>query len=102
MSKYQQQYLTALRGQCNYYRQTAKGRAAGTPEYVRGLSQYLYDVFTMCAGGIGELELRQFMPPASLQASVSSLLELGLIECVRHIEREAANRHVFEAGRMAA
>lgn len=28
-----------------------------------------------------ERDLRQFMPPASLRASVDSLLALGLIEC---------------------
>jgi hypothetical protein len=27
-------------------------------------------------------ELRQFMPPASLESSMAALLELGLIECV--------------------
>ena len=109
MSKHQQQYVNALRGQSSFYRHTAKGRAPAASDYVMGLSRYLYDVFAICANGISELELRQFMPPASLQASVSSLLELGLIECVRDLKpasaplpRNAANRNIFESGRMAA
>jgi len=90
MGKYQQQYMQALCAQSRFYRRTAKGREPGAPGYVSGLSPYLHDVFTMCAEGISELELRQFMPPASLQASVASLLELGLIECVASLERHAA------------
>ena len=81
MGKYQQQYMQALCAQSRFYRHTAKGREPGMPQYVGSLSSYLCDVFTLCGEGISELELRQFMPPASLQASVASLLELGLIEC---------------------
>ena len=92
MGKYQQQYMQALCAQSRFYRRTAKGRAPGMSEYVGGLSPYLHDVFTMCAEGISELELRQFMPPASLQASLASLQDLGLIECVASLERDAATK----------
>ena len=66
----------------NYYRATPKGRAAATCAYIKDRSLYLYDVLDLCKRGIWERELRQFMPAASLQASVNSLLALGLIECV--------------------
>jgi hypothetical protein len=106
MGKYQQQYMQALCAQSTFYRRTAKGQKPGTSEYVSGLSPYLHDVFTMCAEGISELELRQFMPPASLQASVASLLELGLIECVeRHAAvapQRAANQRAFAPALMMA
>jgi len=110
MSNYQRQYVQALQAQSNFFRLTSKGNAPGAAQQVMSLSRYLYDVFEMCANGIGELELRQFMPPASLQASVSSLLELGFIEIVDRAQRntavlprDAANRHAFfDSGRMAA
>ena len=109
MGKYQRQYMQALSEQSTFYRRTAKGRQAGMAEYVASLSFYLYDVFNMCADGISEFELRQFMPPASLQASVTSLLELGLIECVASLERDqpatarpAANQRAYALSQMTA
>ena len=109
MGRYEHQYMQALCAQSRFYRRTAKGREPGAPRYVGGLSPYLHDVFTMCTDGISELELRQFMPPASLQASVASLLELGLIECVESPNRQAsantrrmANRHASAPASMMA
>jgi hypothetical protein len=67
----------------NFYRVTSSGKAAaGGRAPLR--SRYLVDlleVFQTCGNGIFEHELRQFMPPASLMASIGTLLELGLIEC---------------------
>ncbi len=63
-----------------YYRATAKARLPGTTEQIQARSLYLYDVLMLCLRGAWEKELRQFMPPVSLCASVSSLLEMGLIE----------------------
>jgi hypothetical protein len=67
----------------NFYRVTSSGKAAvGGRAPLR--SRYLVDlleVFQTCGNGIFEHELRQFMPPASLVASIGTLLELGLIEC---------------------
>jgi hypothetical protein len=67
----------------NFYRVTASGKAAkGGQSTLR--SRYLVDlleVFQTCGNGIFEHELRQFMPPASLENSIATLLSLGLIEC---------------------
>lgn len=67
----------------NFYRVTPSGKAAvGGRAPLR--SRYLVDlleVLQTCGNGIFEHELRQFMPPASLMASIGTLLELGLIEC---------------------
>jgi hypothetical protein len=68
-----------------FYRITAKGRAAATarePERLR--CRYLADLLSLLATSgrsMKEHELRQFMPPASLVASIRTLLKLGLIEC---------------------
>jgi hypothetical protein len=84
------------------------GREAGASEHV-GTSPYLHDVFGLCADPITELELRQFMPPASLQAALASLQALGLIECVSRPvcrepanDRQAANRSLFVPAPIAA
>jgi len=73
----------ALADGFNFYRVTPSGKAAvGGRAPLR--SRYLVDlleVFQTCGNGIFEHELRQFMPPASLMASIGTLLELGLIEC---------------------
>ena len=63
-----------------YYRATPKGRLPGIAESMRDRSLYLHDVLLLCLRGAWELELRQFMPPASLVTSISSLMEMGLIE----------------------
>jgi len=73
----------------NYYRATAAGLHPGAAASLQGQSLYLHDVLMLCLRGAWELELRQFMPPASLSASVSSLLERGLIECVEGPARPA-------------
>jgi hypothetical protein len=67
----------------NFYRVTSSGKAAvggRAPLHSRYLVDLL-EVFQTCGNGIFEHELRQFMPPASLIASIGTLLELGLIEC---------------------
>jgi hypothetical protein len=74
----------------NYYRATPKARLPGVVETIKSRSQYLYDLLLLCLRGAWELELRQFMPPASLGASVASLLELGLIERVDEPPRRMA------------
>ena len=65
-----------------YYRATAKARLPGIVDAMHDRSPYLHDILLLCLRGAWDLELRQFMPPVSLRASVSSLLELGLIESV--------------------
>lgn len=71
----------------NCYRLTAQGRACvdlvETQEQTIGsLSRYLHDVLMMCGSGVWFEQLRQFMPPRSLEESLQSLLMLGLIEVV--------------------
>jgi hypothetical protein len=73
------------------YRLTAKGRAfvdmVETPTQTLGsLTRYLHDVLMMCGSGVWFEQLRQFMPPRSLEESLSALLALELIE---QIEQEA-------------
>ena len=66
------------------YRITHQGRAAAAAGPVPLGSRYLHDLLDLletCGGGVPDSELRQFMPPASLEASILTLLELGLIEC---------------------
>lgn len=46
------------------------------------LSPYLRDVLEMCGSGVWFQQLRQFMPPRSLDESLHSLLARGLIETV--------------------
>lgn len=77
--------LVSLASHC--YRLTPRGRAcvdlvntkAGT---TGSLSRYLHDVLEMCGTGVWFEQLQQFMPPRSLDESLRSPLELGLIEAV--------------------
>jgi hypothetical protein len=78
------------------YRLTARGRACvdlvETEEQTIGsLSRYLHDVLMMCGSGLWFEQLRQFMPPRSLDESLQSLLALGLIE---RLEPQEAPRYV--------
>lgn len=87
------------------YRLTPGGRACldqdGKKEaQTRGaLSPYLRDVLEMCGPGVWFQQLRQFMPPRSLDESLRSLLALGLIETVAPDE---APREVQPARRRTA
>jgi hypothetical protein len=70
------------------FRLTAKGRACVDVvetelQTLGSLSRYLHDVLMMCGSGIWFEQLRQFMPPRSLEESLQSLQQLGLIEQVR-------------------
>ena len=67
------------------FRLTPKGRACvdlvETREQTLGsLSRYLHDVLMMCGSGMWFEQLRQFMPPRSLEESLQALVSLGLIE----------------------
>jgi len=81
------------------YRLTASGRACveiveSEQQTLGSLSRYLHDVLMMCGSGMWFEQLRQFMPPRSLEESLQSLLLLGLIEIV-----EAPAAPVYEAPR---
>lgn len=65
------------------FRITADGKAAAARDHPQLRSRYLVDLLDLidtCGGGIAERQLKQFMPPASLEASITTLLELGLIK----------------------
>jgi hypothetical protein len=69
------------------YRLTASGRACvdiveSGQQTLGSLSRYLHDVLMLCGSGMWFDQLRQFMPPRSLEESLQSLLLLGLIEMV--------------------
>jgi hypothetical protein len=67
----------------NFYRVTANGKAIVARAGLQLQCRYLEDLLTLvesCGRGIPERELRQFMPPASLEKSIFTLIELGLIE----------------------
>lgn len=86
------------------FRLTAKGRACvdlvETEEHTIGsLSRYLHDVLMMCGSGLWFEQLRQFMPPRSLDESLQSLLALGLIE---HVEPREAPCYAPPVARRAA
>jgi hypothetical protein len=49
---------------------------------VGSLSRYLHDILLMCGSGLWFDQLRQFVPPRSLEESLRSLLALELIECL--------------------
>jgi hypothetical protein len=70
----------------HFYRTTELGGLPEAVEAAAARSAHHHDVLLLCQRGMWERELRQFMPPASLRASVDSLLELGLIE---RLERPA-------------
>ena len=85
------------------FRLTAKGRACvelvETQEQTVGsLSRYLHDVLLMCGSGVWFEQLRQFMPPRSLDESLRALMALGLIERIDTME---APRYVAPAPRSA-
>ena len=68
----------------DFYRITPSGKAEAESENQQLRSRYLIDLLCLLATSgrsIRERELRQFMPPASLGASIGTLLEKGLIEC---------------------
>jgi len=94
---------TALDLGSSCYRLTDKGRACvdlvETPEQTIGsLSRYLHDVLMMCGSGMWFEQLRQFMPPRSLEQSLQSLLALGLIEQVAAPARAHANVFALAGG----
>ena len=71
------------------YRLTASGRACveiveSDQQTLGSLSRYLHDVLMLCGSGMWFEQLRQFMPPRSLEQSLHSLLVLGLIEAVEN------------------
>jgi hypothetical protein len=75
----------SLDGRC--YRLTGKGRACvqvvqGKSQTLASLSRHMHDVLAMCGSGIWFNQLRQFMPPRSLDECLSALLALDLIEQV--------------------
>ncbi len=86
------------------YRLTPRGHACldvdGSEARTAGsLSPYLHDVLEMCGSGVWVEQLRQFMPPRSLDESLRSLLALGLIETVA---ADQAPRYVRPARRRTA
>jgi hypothetical protein len=69
------------------YRLTDIGRACvelveTEHQTIGSLSRHLHDVLMLCGTGIWFEQLRQFMPPRSLDESLRALLNLGLIEVV--------------------
>ena len=77
------------------YRLTEKGRACVDvvecgQQTIGSLSRYLHDVLMMCGSGIWFEQLRQFMPPRSLEESLQALLALRLIEVVEQAQPVAA------------
>jgi hypothetical protein len=82
------------------YRLTSRGQACVDvvetgDQTVGSLSRYLHDVLMMCGSGIWFDQLRQFMPPRSLEDSLRALLALGLIE--RMEPQEAPRKAAVEA-----
>jgi hypothetical protein len=66
------------------YRLTPQGRACvdivrTEKQTVGSLSRYLHDVLVLCGTGVWFEQLQQFMPPRSLEESLRTLLDLGLI-----------------------
>ena len=83
------------------YRLTAKGRACvafvqAESQTLGSLSRYLHDILLMCGSGLWFEQLRQFVPPRSLEESLRSLLALGLIE---RLDAEEAPRLPAAAAR---
>ena len=67
----------------SFYRITPSGRAAAASDNEQLRCRYLVDLLRLMASSgrsVREHELRQFMPPASLVASIGKLVEMGLIE----------------------
>lgn len=91
------------------YRLTPKGRACvavvqAEGQTVGSLSRYLHDVLLMCGTGVWFDQLRQFMPPRSLEESLKSLIALDLVEEVPPPEtpRREAFTQVRESRRFTA
>ena len=79
------------------FRLTPQGRACVEMvetghQTIGSLSRYLHDVLMMCGSGMWFEQLRQFMPPRSLEQSLQSLLALGLIEQIAPPPRIRAGR----------
>jgi hypothetical protein len=82
----------------DFYRITAKGRRAraiGAEFRSRHLIDLL-DLLRTNGRNMRLTELRQFMPPASLESSMAALLQLGLIECVPAVQ--VSRRHASLQG----
>ncbi len=62
------------------YTVTSKGRAVLHSVTLWGLSGHLRDLLALCEPRASLCDLRQFMPPASLQAALFALQELELID----------------------
>jgi hypothetical protein len=79
------------------FRLTAKGRACvdmvdnGGPA-VTWLSRHGHDVLVMCERVASLQQLRQCVPPRSLDESLQSLLALGLIE-QHDVQPQGAQEH---------
>jgi hypothetical protein len=91
--------VSAIPLQCDSgcFRLTPKGRAwidtVETDERMIGsLSRYLHDVLMMCGSGMWFEQLRQFMPPRSLDESLAALQTLGLLERVNETEAPKLTR----------
>jgi hypothetical protein len=83
------------------YRLTDAGRACvdiveSEFETIGSLSRHLHDVLMMCGSGMWFEQLRQFMPPRSLEESLRALLNLGLIEVVHTAGRNDMPRREEE------
>ncbi len=68
------------------FRQTPRGklraRAPARSTAHAALSAHLHDLLQMCGDGVDLNQLRQFMPPRTLQESLQTLVALGLVEPV--------------------
>jgi hypothetical protein len=70
-------------GSCAVYRITHAGKAACANGWPQLHSRHLIDLLDLLDSSgrrLQERELRQFMPPASLDEAILALLGLGLIE----------------------
>ena len=68
----------------DFYRITPEGRAATAAEESALRSRYLVDLLGLLqtsGRSVRRRELCQFMPPASLEMAICTLIDLGLIEC---------------------
>jgi hypothetical protein len=88
------------------YRLTAIGRACidvveQEHQTVGAFSRHLHDVLVLCGSGIWFEQLRQFIPPRSLDAALRSLLKLGLVEVVHPAPDAARTPRADRPGRVA-
>jgi hypothetical protein len=95
----------SLETQC--YRLTAKGRACvdvvtGNGQTIGSLSRYMHDVLVLCGTGAWFGQLRQFMPPRSLEETLRALLSLDLIETVAPGEAPRPPHHAGDPIDVAA